>query len=441
MTTEAPVSNRRKVIAWSLWDWGSAAFNAVIITFVFSVYLVNAVGEDLPGRFTASTLLAWGLGFSGFIVLITAPVFGRNADARGQRKRALIVSTLLVVTTMFALFFVKDSYQFFWLGVGLVGLGSLLFELAQIPYFSQLRQVSTDETVGRVSGIGWAAGYVGGIFLLLISYYGFIAGEGETRGFFNVSTVDGFNIRMVALLSAVWFLVFALPLFFAVPEIEPDPEHSKDKEGLKAAYAGVIADIKDIWQHDRKTVSFLFASAIFRDGLSGVFTFGAILAVSVYGIDEGQVLIFGVAANIIAAAGAYFAGFADDWLGPKVVIVVSLASMIAVGTVLLFVEGPKMFWIFGLMLTAFVGPAQSASRSFLTRMTAYGREGINFGMYAMTGRAVSFLAPTLFGVFVAVTGDDRYGILGILIVLSLGLLLLLTIPGPNGKRATEKTLS
>ena len=430
-------TSRGKVLAWSLWDWGSAAFNAVIITFVFSVYLVEAVGEDLPGRFSASTLFSWGIGASGFLVAVIAPVFGRNSDAAGRRRRSMMVATLLVIATMFALFFVEDSYQFFWLGVGLVGLGSLFFELAQVPYFAQLRQVSTEETVGRVSGLGWAFGYVGGIFLLLFAYYGFIAGEGETRGFFNVSTVDGFNIRMVALMSAIWFLIFALPLFFAVPEVEPDPDYVPGKNSIKASYAAVFADVKDIWNHDRKTVYFLLASAIYRDGLAGGFAFGAILAVSVYGINEADVLIFGVAANVIAAAGAYFAGFADDRLGPKTVVVFSLGAMLTVGTVLLFIEGPGLFWIFGLALTAFVGPAQSASRSFLTRMTVVGREGINFGMYAMTGRAVSFLAPTLFGTFVAVTGDDRYGIIGILLVLAIGLAWLITIPGPTMEKAAD----
>ena len=115
----------------------------------------------------------------------------------------------------------------------------------------------------------------------------------------------------------------------------------------------------------------------------------------------------------------------------------SLVAMLVTSLVLLFVDGPAMFWTFGLVLTLFVGPAQSASRTFLARVTPVGKEGQHFGLYAMTGRAVSFLAPSLFGLFAFLTGSDRAGIMGIMLVLAAGLLVLLRVPAEIEDRARQ----
>ncbi|MBM4639669.1 MFS transporter [Rhodococcus hoagii] len=432
-------ASRRQVAAWGLWDWGSAAFNAVIVTFVFSVYLTDAVGDDLPGSISASTWLGWSLGIAGFFIAVLAPVSGQRFDATGRRKRSLAVLTFLTVATMAAMFLVVDDYHYLWLGLVLLGVGSVIFELAGVPYNAMMRQVSTPENIGRVSGFGWAMGYFGGIVLLLVCYLGFIAGDGDSRGLLGLTTEGGLNIRLVALLAAAWFAVFALPVLFAVPEL---PRSAADpgaaKAGFVESYRVLWRDLKDLWEADRRTVWFLIASALFRDGLAGVFTFGAVLAVNVYGMASDSVLLFGVAANVVAALGAIVAGRLDDRVGPKAVIVASLVSMIAVGVVLIGVSGTLLFWIFGLLLCLFVGPAQSSARTFLARITPPGREGQLFGLYATTGRAVSFLAPTLFGFFAWWFGADRAGIVGLVVVLGIGLAALAAVRAPE--RDTAESL-
>jgi len=428
-------TERRQVLAWSLWDWGSAAFNAVIVSFVFSVYLTDSVGKDLPGGISASSWLGWSLGIGGLAIALLAPITGQRGDASGHRRRSLGLLTLAVVTVTALMFLVKDDYHYLWLGLVLIALGSVLFELAQVPYFAMIRQVSTPDTIGRVSGLGWAFGYLGGIVLLLLCYFGFVVGDGDTRGFFGVSTDDGLNIRLITILAAVWFFVFALPVLFMVPELPATASPTSASAGFLESYRILIADVRELWRSDRSTVVYLMASALYRDGLAGIFTFGAVLAVSVYGIAEDDVLIFGVAANVVAAAGALVAGRLDDSLGPRFVIVFSLVAMLATSLVLLFVDGSTAFWVFGLILTLFVGPAQSASRTFLARVTPVGKEGQHFGLYAMTGRAVSFLAPTLFGLFAFLTGSDRAGIIGIMLVLAAGLVVLLRVPAQIDDKA------
>lgn len=420
-------TDRSTVTAWALWDWGSAAFNAVLVTFIFSVYLTDSVGATLDSRYTPTTLYGWVMAVAGVLIAVVAPIIGQRADLKGTRRRSLGVWTFITIALMLSLFLVRnDAAVYFWIGAVVMAVASVLFEFAEVNYYAQLNQISTPDNVGRVSGFGWGMGYAGGIVLLLICYFGFVAGEG---GMFGLPTEGGFNIRLVAVFAAVWFAVFAVPVLVRVPEIRPSDAAAT--EGVLDAYRRLLRTIRDLWHTDRNALYFLVSSAVFRDGLAGVFTFGAILAVTVYGLTPGDVLLFGVAANVAAAAGAMLGGLLDDKLGPKPIIVASLALMIAAAGVLYVVEGPLMFWIFGLALCLFVGPAQSAARSFLSRVAPDGREGQLFGLYVTTGRAVSWLSPLAFGMFVLLGGTDRFGILGIGLVLLVGALLLIPVVDPT----------
>jgi MFS transporter, UMF1 family len=418
--------DRGRVLAWALWDWGSAAYHAVILTFVFSVYLTDAVGDARP---EASAALGYSMGAAGLLIALLAPVIGQRADAAGRRKLTTIVWTACTIAAMAGLFAIRDDPAYLWPGLVLLALGSVVAELAQVSYNAMLGQVSTQATIGRVSGFGWAMGYVGGIALLLVVYYGFVAGDGPTAGLLGVTRDDGFNVRLVALVAAAWFLLFAVPLFLRVPEVPRAPVRSAPL-GVVGSYRALFADLAALYREDRHTVYFLGASALFRDGLAAIFTVGSVLAVGVYGIGAGDVLLFGVAANVVSAVGAIAGGRLEDRVGPKPVILVSLLGMIVAATVLLFVSGPLMFWVFGLTLVLFVGPAQSSSRTFLARLAPPGREGQLFGLYATTGRAVSFLAPSLFGLFVSLFDAQRAGIAGILLVLVAGLLALWPVRPP-----------
>ena len=239
----------------------------MIVSFVFSVYLTDSVGEDLPGRISASSWLGWALGTGGLAIALLAPITGQRSDAAGHRRRSLGLLTLAVVTFTALMFLVKDDYHYLWLGLVLIALGSVLFEFAQVPYFAMIRQVSTPDTIGRISGLGWAFGYLGGIVLLLLCYFGFVVGEGDTRGLLGVSTDGGLNIRLITLLAAAWFLVFALPVFFLLPA--PAAARPTPSAGFLESYRILFADVRDLWRSDRSTVVFLMASALYRDGLAG----------------------------------------------------------------------------------------------------------------------------------------------------------------------------
>ena len=431
----APVG-RWRVLGWALWDWGSSSWNAVIVSFVFGPYVVRGVvGDARPGGLSANTWLGISGFVAGLVILVIAPVTGQRSDAGGHRRRNLAIWSVLVLVVMLAMFGVKNQPSYLWLALVLLAAGGIFNEFAGVSYNAMLPQVSTPATVGRISGFGWSMGYFGGIFLLLICYVGFIAPE---VGWFGVTNDGGLDIRAVAVFSAVWFLVFGSAVFFAVPEVPPGP--AQRRVGLIDSYRLLLHDIGALWQRDRNAVRFLVASALYRDGLAAVFSFGAILAVSVYGMAQSTVLVFGVAANVVAALGALVLGRVEDVVGPKRIIMVSLVGLVVSCLVLLFVEGTTLFWVFGLALCLFVGPAQASSRSFLARVAPPGREGEMFGLYTTTGRAASFLAPGLFALFSGLF-SDRVGILGIALVLAAGAVAMTRVTPPRAAEHTAALVS
>jgi UMF1 family MFS transporter len=203
---------------------------------------------------------------------------------------------------------------------------------------------------------------------------------------------------------------------------------------MLGGYRKLWTEVKAEWQRDRNLVYFLAASALFRDAMAALFAFGAVLGVNVYGISQANVLIFGVAACVVAAVGAVLGGFVDYRIGSKPVIVGSLVMILSMVLALLVLSGPLAFWVGGLLLCLFIGPAQSSSRALLLHMANQGKEGVAFGLYTMTGRAVAFVAPWLFSVFVDVFGAVRAGLGGISLVLTAGVLAMLVVRVPPRRR-------
>ena len=227
------------------------------------------------------------------------------------------------------------------------------------------------------------------------------------------------------LLTAAWFALFAMPLL--VSSRAPAAEDRRDRVGFLGAYRALWQEVAGEWRRDHNVVYYLLASAVFRDGLTGIFAFGAVLGVTVYGVSQADVLMFGVCACIVAAIGAVVGGQLDDRVGSKPVIVGSLAALVITGLVLLILSGALAFWICGLLLCLFVGPTLASARALMLRMSAEGKEGVAFGLYTTAGRAASFLAPLMFFTFIDVFGTDRAGMGGLCVVLAAGLLAMIAV--------------
>lgn len=426
--TETPQSQSRKVVSWALWDWGSASFNAVVTTFVFSVYITSsAFGPEAE----VSAKLGTALMIAGILVAIVAPAIGHLTDAWGRRKTWLGINTAVVVACTALLVLVAPAEQYLLLGLTLLAIGNVAFEFASVSYNSMLKQISTNANVGKVSGFGWGMGYLGGIVLLAILLVGFIFPD---VGWFGVTAENGWNVRIAMIVAAAWFALFALPVFFAIPELPAETRTNTTKPNIFSAYRAVFHSIARLWRNARQTLYFLVASAVFRDGLAGVFTFGGVIAALSFGFAPDTVIIFAIAANIVAGIATITLGLFEDKIGAKPIMLGSILLMV-IFALLVFILNPLgswVFWVFGLLLCIFVGPVQSASRSYLAKLIPAGQEGEIFGLYATTGRAVSFFAPAAFAFAVSLGGSTIYGILGIAVVLLLGLVLLIPVRTPRG---------
>jgi MFS transporter, UMF1 family len=433
---------RKQVVSWALWDWATQPFNSVILTFVFTaLYLTTdvflppelaALGENDPRYIAGIASLTEGLGLAttvaGLAIALIAPVLGQRADAAGRRKLWLLIYTGVLILCTLGLFFVEGQPSSFQLGVWLIAVGSVFSELAGVNYNAMLVQVSTPSTVGKVSGLGWGLGYVGGIIALVIVVAAYMA------DWFGITQENGLPFRLVAVGCAVWMLLFLIPFIRNVPEL-PAPAN-RHKVSFFASYVVLFRDVARLFRESRPTFWFLLASAVYRDGLAAVFTFGAVIASTVFGFEFIEVVIFGIAANLVAGVSTIIAGRYDDRFGAKAVIVTALVGLVVSGLAVFALRdlGTVVFWIFGLALCLFVGPAQASSRALLARVTPAGREGEIFGLYATTGRAASFIAPGLWTLFIALTGATAWGILGIVIVIGVGLGLLLAVKLPKHVR-------
>ncbi len=417
--SDTPVLSR--VVAWALWDCGAIGLNAIVGTFVFSVYLTSSVGAGLSGGTTPASWLGRAGAIAGLTVALLAPVVGVWVESPHRRQVVLSVLTGFGVTLTCAMFFIRDRPGYLAAGLVLLGATAASGDLASVPYNAMLRQLSTPLTAGRISGLGSAAGYLGSVMLLLLIYTGFISGSGPVRGLLRVPVDDGLYVREAMLLAAAWFAVWALPLLFVAHRL-PGSDEVYQPTSMLGGYRKLWTEVTAEWRRDRNLVYFLLASALFRDGLAAIFAFGAVLGVNVYGISQADVLIFGVAASVVAAVGAVLGGFVDHRIGSKPVIVGSLIAITTAALTLMALSGSLAFWVCGLLLALFIGPSQASARALLLQMAKHGREGVAFGLYTMTGRAVSFVAPWLFSVFVDAFGAVRAGLGGISLVLIAGLL-------------------
>lgn len=452
---EGKVIPRLRVFSWALWDWATQPFNTVLLTFVWVPSFLTShffLAEDIAaqGRNTDGTYincdtsavgnaycdglgnlaanLGWGITLAGILIALLAPVMGQRADAAGRQKLQLGIFTGLLVLCQLGLAFVDAGPQWFLLGVSFIALGSVVGEIAGVSYNALLVSVSTKKTVGKVSGLGWGFGYLGGIVALAI-VVGAILG-----GLLDGNSANTF--RIVALGATVWTVVFAIPILVNVPE--PMSLGVVKKVNFFASYIELVKSIIRLWRETRPTFWFLLASAVYRDGLAAVFTFGSVIAGAVFGFGFTDLVIFGIVLNLVAGLSTIFAGRLDDKVGPKPVIMFSIAGLIVCTLTVFFAAelGKPLFWVIGIILAMFVGPAQASSRSFLARVTPAGREGEIFGLYATTGRAASWMASLLWGVFIAAAANQiLYGILGITLILAIGLVLLAFVRAPERANA------
>jgi len=394
----------------------------VIVTFVFAAYFTQSVAAD-----AISGTADWGyaMSASALSVALIGPVLGAIADHAGRRKPWLGLFTALAVGASALLWFIEPGPAFIIPALFLVALANFAFELGMVFYNAMLPAIAPKGYMGRLSGWGWGLGYAGGLASLGLVLVGLVQTDAP---WFGLDKETSEHLRATGPLVAAWFALFAVPLFLLTPD--------RPSSGLglgAAARAGLrtLADTLRRVREYRTIVRYLVAHMLYADGLNTLFAFGGIYAAGTFGMDFGELILFGIAMNVTAGLGAAVFAWVDDFAGSKRTIVIAVTGLTLLGGALLVVEGKTLFWAFALPLGLFIGPAQSASRSLMARLAPPDMRGEMFGLYALSGKATAFLGPALLAVATEAFASQRAGMATILVFFGLGLWLLLGVKEPK----------
>lgn len=415
---------KKKLIwAWSLFDFGNSAHSAVIATFIFSVYFARAVyGDETQG----SALWAHMTGIAALGTALIAPFIGALADQTGRHKTALFIVTAITITFTALLYYSYPDVSSVWYCLIIAGLSFVFIELSVVINNAMLLRVTDHDSLGRVSGLGWGLGYIGGLICLILCLVLFV-GLGDFNPLVTLDEETSQNIRVTAPFAALWFAIFALPLFFIFPTTA-----KKDATPLKKAAPKAWKQVKSTLKNlisldDKNLIYFLIASALYRDGLVTLFAVGGLYAAGTFQMDFTEILIFAVGLNFMAGIGAFAFGFLHDKIGTKATIIISLIGLIAVGSATLAIDSKTTFLVLALLLGVFMGPCQSASRVFIGEIAPKDQMNEYYGYYALTGKSIAFTGPILFGLLTSISNSQRVGMLSVIILLGLGLTLLLKV--------------
>jgi UMF1 family MFS transporter len=402
-----------------MFDWANSSFASVIQTFVFAAYFTRQVAAN---KTVASAQWGMAISLAALLVAFGGPILGAIADQNGRRKPWIASFSLLCIAATGLLWFIKPDPVYAMHALLLVAAGTVGFEFASIFYNAMLPSLAPAGTVGRWSGWGWGAGYLGGLACLAVALVALIRPE---TAWIKLGSSQAENIRATFLLVAGWYLLFSLPLLLFTPDERRD--RLPLAEMVKRGWAQLLASLRHVRSY-RQIVRFLIARMVYIDGLATLFAFGGVYAAGTFAMNEQQILLFGIGMNVTAGLGAAAFAFLDDRLGGKAIILLSLLGLIISGGLILIVSSPLLFWTFGLLLGIFVGPAQASSRSYLARVAPEHLQNEMFGLFALSGKATSFFGPLVVGWLTLFTGSQRLGMSGILAFFLVGGLLMLTVP-------------
>ncbi|MDE2199961.1 MAG: MFS transporter [Rhodospirillales bacterium] len=418
------IPSRRAVAAWVLYDWAYGAFNTVVATFVFATYYTQAVAPD-PVRGAAGWAAAQTV--AGLAIALLGVPLGAIADRGGRRRPMLAAATAIMVAATLALWFVRPAPAWSTIALLLVATATIAFEIACVFYNAMLPGLAPPGRLGRLSMLAWGAGYGGGLICLALCL-GLLIGPAVPP--FGLDRTQAEQIRATALLAGGWIALFGWPVIVFVPEGGRRLPWGQALRAGMAELGGVLRAATGQPALRR----FLLARLFYMDGLTTLFAFGGIYAAGSFGLDARHVLLFGIGLNITAGLGALGFAVIEDRLGARPVILLSVLALAAIGGALLLVRNRALFWVLGLALGIFVGPAQAASRSMMAQMAPPAARAAWFGLFALSGRVTAFLGPLALGIMTAAFASQRAGMAVIPVFLVLGAALLWRVPSPAPER-------
>ncbi|HUD70742.1 MAG TPA: MFS transporter [Dongiaceae bacterium] len=416
-------ATRREIAAWCLYDFADSSFTTLIVTVSYALYFRGVVAADLGARAD----FYWGLSIAASMltVALMAPILGAAADASGRKKTflALAAGTAILFTASLGL-----------VGPGNLVAGMLLFILANVGYEGAhvfyngfLPEIAGDEEMGRISGYGWAVGYIGGLLALVLSLP-------LTRGGFGPDHVGTY--RLTFPLVALFYLVFALPIFIFLRERAP--RRPLGAGGLLRDGLTRLATTLRSLRGKGDLVRFLVAFVLYNDGVMTVISFAAIYAMHVIGFTTQQVTVLFLVTQLTAFAGAFAAGWMVDRIGARPTIMITLVLWCGVVTAAYLARTVPAFFAVGCLASIGMGSTQTASRSLMGLLVPPGRSAEFFGFYGLTGKISAIFGPVIYGWVASQAGSERPAVLSVAPFFLIGMLLLMTVDVTRARRASGR---
>ena len=437
---------RRAVVSWMFFDWAAQPYFSLITTFVFAPYFATRVAAD-PA--TGQSLWGFATACAGLIIALMSPVLGAIADASGRRKPWIAGFGTIFVIGACLMWIGKPGDPALILPLLLAyGFATIGVEFATVFNNAMMPTLVPPDQIGRLSGSGWALGYVGGI-LSLVVVLGFMAANPSSgKTLFGLTPILGLDPatfegdRISGPLSGLWFVVFVLPMFLFTPDF---PAKVPVSNAVRAGLTDLGHTLRELPKH-KSMLAFLIANMIYTDGLVSLFAFGGIYAAGTFGWNTIQIGTFGIILAIAGTFGAFMGGKLDDAFGPKRVIAGSLLLLLLAIVSILLIDketilfmkvtppqpngglfaapAEKAYLLLGCLIGMAGGPLQAASRTLLIRLAPQDRIGQFFGLFALTGKVTSFIGPLLIGVVTAVTASQKAGMAVLVLFFVAGLALL-----------------
>jgi MFS transporter, UMF1 family len=440
---------RAAVVGWVFFDWAAQPYFTLITTFVFAPYFATSVAPD-PA--TGQSLWGFAMAAAGMLIALLSPVLGAIADASGRRKPWIAAFGALLVLGSCVLWIGKPGdHSLIPPLLMAVALASVGAEFATVFNNAMMPTLVPPERIGRLSGNGWATGYVGGIVSLVI-VLGLLAANPQTgRTLLGVTPLFGLDPathqgdRITGPLTGLWFIIFVTPMFLFTPDY---PAKRPAREALRAGLRQLGKSLREL-PHQKSLAAFLLANMIYTDGLVSLFAFGGIYAAGTFGWHTIQIGTFGIMLAIAGTFGAWLGGTLDDLLGPKrviagsmLILLLSLAAILLVdkdsvlfvkvappepGAALFSGAAERAYLVLGCLIGAAGGPLQAASRTLLIRLAPKDRIAQYFGLFALTGKVTSFIGPLLIGAITAATASQKAGMAVLVVFFVAGLALLMRV--------------
>lgn len=426
-----------------LFDWAAQPFHTLIMTFIFAPYFTSTVA---PNGVIGQSYWGYAVGIAGLLIAFLSPILGALADTSGPRKPWIFGFSILGAISIFSLWFLlpgAESTTLIW-GLLAFSVGLICFEFAAVFNNAMMPDLVPRSELGKLSGSSWALGYIGGLICLILML-GFMVSSPETgKTLLGISPILGLDAsthegdRASGPLTAIWLLVFIIPLFLFTPDQE---RREKISGSVKKSLQSLWQSIRDL-PKKQSLFAFLASSMLYRDALNGLYAFGGIYAAGVMHWSIIYIGIFGIIANITGAIGAWFGGRADSRFGSKAVVTASIWTLIIASILIISTDPQHVLWITiateanpstlpdilfftaGGLIGAAGGALQASSRTLMVDQAEPGKMTEGFGLYALSGRATSFIAPLAIAFVTAAFASQRIGITPVILLFAISLLLL-----------------